>query len=265
MKKLSAFAFAGLLLGASSVYAAPVKVAADCTYPPFGFQDANGEIKGFDVDVARAIGEHMGSEVEIICQAWDGMIPGLLAGKYDLISASMSITEERLKSINFSVPYRSSAARFAGLKTSDAKPVNDNGEPNPEGVSGKTIGLQRSSTYAKYIAEKFSDATVSEYDKVDNMILDLQAGRIDLVFAGPIKLDNDFLSKPEGADFGFVGREIDDVSYFGPGVGIGIRKTDEDLLKKVDEALNTMFKDGSFKAINDKYWSFSVLPASSAK
>lgn len=264
MNKIAAFTFAGLLLGATALQAAPIKVAADCTYPPFGFQDANGEIKGFDVDVARAIGEHVGSEVEIICQAWDGMIPGLLAGKYDLISASMSITEERLQSINFSVPYRSSAARFVGLKASDAKPVTESGEPNPEGVAGKTIGLQRSSTYAKYIAKKYPEASVAEYDKVDNMILDLQAGRVDLIFAGPIKLDNDFLSKPEGQDFGFVGPEIDDVSYFGPGIGIGIRKTDEDLLKKVDGALDTMFKDGSFKAINDRYWSFSVLPASAA-
>lgn len=265
MKKLSAFAVAGLLLAAGAAQAATVKVASDCTYPPFGFQDSNGEIKGFDVDVARAVGQHIGSEVEIVCQAWDGMIPGLLAGKYDMISASMSITEERLKSINFSVPYRSSAARFVGPKTSDAKPVTDAGEPNPEGVAGKTIGLQRSSTYAKYIAEKFPQATVSEYDKVDNMILDLQAGRVDLVFAGPIKLDNDFLSKPEGKDFGFVGPEINDVAAFGPGIGIGIRKADEELLKKVDGALNAMFADGSFKAINDKYWSFSVLPAGTAK
>jgi len=262
MKKIIVFTFAGLLLGATSSQAAKLKVAADCTYPPFGYQDANGEIKGFDVDVARAIGRQIGSEVEIICQAWDGMIPGLLAGKYDLISASMSITEERLQSINFSVPYRSSAARFVGLKTLDAKPVTEAGEPNPEGVAGKTIGLQRSSTFAKYIAEKYPQATVSEYDKVDNMILDLQAGRVDLIFAGPIKLDNDFLSKPEGKDYGFVGPEIDDVSYFGAGIGIGIRKADEDLLKNVDGALTAMFKDGNFKAINDKYWSFSVLPAS---
>jgi len=262
MKKIIAFTFASLLLGTVSSHAGTLRVAADCTYPPFGYQDASGEIKGFDVDVARAIGKEIGSEVDIICQAWDGMIPGLLAGKYDLISASMSITEERLKSINFSVPYRSSAARFVGPKTSDAKPVTADGQPNPDGVAGKTIGLQRSSTYAKYIAEKYPKASVSEYDKVDNMILDLDAGRVDLIFAGPIKLDNDFLSKPEGKDYAFVGPEIDDVTYFGPGIGIGIRKGDEALLKKVDGALNTMFKDGGFKAINDKYWSFNVLPAS---
>ncbi|MGT2444876.1 transporter substrate-binding domain-containing protein (plasmid) [Ensifer adhaerens] len=101
MKNIIVFTFAGLLVGATSSQAAALKVAADCTYPPFGYQDANGEIKGFDVDVARAIGRQIGSEVEIICQAWDGMIPGLLAGKYDLISASMSITEERLQEHQF--------------------------------------------------------------------------------------------------------------------------------------------------------------------
>lgn len=265
MKKLAALLLASAVLTPTSLYAASLKVASDCTYPPFGFRDANGEVQGFDVDIARAVAKHLGRDVEIVCQAWDGMLPGLLAGKFDLISASMSITEERLKSINFSVPYRSSAARFVGPSESDAKPVSDDGTPNPDGVAGKTIGIQRSSTYAKFITEKYPDAKIAEYDKVDNMILDLEAGRVDLLFAGPIKLDNDFLSKPEGKEFKFVGPEIDDVAYFGPGIGIGLRKTDDKLLKDLDKALNEIFNDGTFQSINAKYWTFSVLPTNATK
>jgi len=204
----------------------------------------------------------MAREVEIVCQDWDGMIPGLLAGKFDLISASMSITEERLKSINFSIPFRSSSARFVGPIDSNALPFLEDGSPNPAGVEGKTIGVQRSSMHAQYVKDKLPQARVNEYDTVDNMILDLQAGRLDLVLAGPIKLDNDFLSKPEGKDFHFIGAEHDAIEYFGPGIGIGMRKEDETLRDHVDNALNALIKDGTFKTINDKYWSFSVLPAS---
>lgn len=249
-----------LMLFAAPAFAQNLKVAADCTYPPFGYQDSDGIIKGFDVDIATEIGKRLGREAEIVCQAWDGMIPGLLAGKYDLISASMSITEERLQSINFSVPYRSSSARFVGEKESGLEPVTAEGEPNPKGIEGKTVAIQRSSTYGQYLTAKFPGVRLAEYDKVDNMILDLQSGRVDLIFAGPIKLENDFLSKPGGKNYNFVGPEINDTGYFGPGIGVGIRKEDTELLTQVDGALKGMFEDGTFKTINLKYWSFPVLP-----
>jgi len=262
MKKYVFLSFVAASLMTTPLYAANLKVAADCTYPPFGYRDTAGEVQGFDVDIAREIGKRMERNVEIVCQEWDGMIPGLLAGKFDLISASMSITEERLKSINFSQPFRSSSARFVGPVGSDALPFLDDGTPNPAGVEGKTIGVQRSSMHAQYIKDKLPQARVNEYDTVDNMILDLQSGRLDLVLAGPIKLDNDFLSKAEGEGFHFIGGEHDAVEYFGPGIGIGMRKEDEELRLHVDNALSALIKDRTFKTINEKYWSFNVLPAS---
>jgi len=146
--------------------------AANLKVHPARHRDTAGEVQGFDVDIAREVGKRMKREVEIVCQAWDGMIPGLLAGKFDLISASMSITEERLKSINFSMPFRSSSARFVGPVHSDALPFLEDGTPNPAGVEGKTIGVQRSSMHAQYIKDKLPQARVNEYDTVDNMILD---------------------------------------------------------------------------------------------
>lgn len=245
----------------ASAHAQSLKIASDCTYPPFGFRDSSGELKGFDVDIAREIGKRMNRPVEIVCQAWDGMIPGLLAQKFDLISASMSITEERKKSISFSLPYRSSSARFVGLKTLNVAPFQSDGSANPKALAGKSIGIQRASVYENYLKDKFPGSSLVQYDTVDNMLLDLKSGRIDLVFAGPIKLENDFLSKPENSGFGFTGEEVDDISYFGPGIGVGIRKDDEALLKEVNTALEGMFSDGTFKTINLKYWNFSVLPS----
>ena len=108
----------------------------------------------------------------------------------------------------------------------------------------------------------FNSLPVQLYDTVDNMLLDLTSKRVDLVFAGPIKLANDFLDKPRGKGYKFIGPEINDVKYFGPGVGIGLRKDDAGLRDELDKAMKAMIDDGTFKTINDKYWSFSVLPAS---
>ena len=247
-------------LSALPALAKDLRVGSECTYPPFNYRDAKGELQGFDIDIAREVGKRMNVELSFVCQAWEGMIPGLLAGKYDVILASMSITPDRLKSIDFSIPYRSSSGRFAGTKSLAANsPFKADGSPNPDIFKGKTVGIQRSSQYHRYITEKFPTVQVSLYDTVDNMLLDLKAGRVDAVMLGPIKLAADFLDKPDGANFAFIGPEVDDVSYFGPGVGAGIRKGDGAIKESIDKALAEIIKDGTFKQINQKYWKFSVL------
>ena len=261
MRKLVLMLAAGLAALATQVCARDLRVGSECTYPPFNYKDANGELLGFDIDVAREVVKRIGADVSFVCQPFDSLIPGLLAGKFDLLAASMSITDERKKSIDFSIPYRSSTARFIGADDSDAKPLTDDGQPNPAGMEGKTIAIQRSSTYESYMRDKFPSATVQLYDTVDNMLLDLTSKRVDLVFAGPIKLANDFLDKPRGKGYKFIGPEINDVKYFGPGVGIVMRKDDAGLRDEVDKAMKALIDDGTFKTINDKYWSFSVLPA----
>ncbi len=259
MKPLLAAAglFGALTVGAA---ARDIRVGSECTYPPFNYRDAKGELQGFDIDVAREIGKRLNANLVFVCQQWDGMSPALLANKYDLILASMSITDERKKSVDFSVPYRSSTARFVGAKTLNVEPLMADGKPNPKALVGKTVGLQRSSTYEQFMTKEFPGVKIAQYDTVDNLLLDLQSGRIDLAFAGPIKLDTDFLQRPRGEKFHFIGPEINDVSYFGPGVGVALRKDDTALRDEVDAALKASFQDGSFKAINDRYWSFSVLP-----
>lgn len=263
MKRLVLMLVAGLAVFATQASARELRVGSECTYPPFNYKDANGELLGFDIDVAKEVVKRVGADVSFVCQPFDSLIPGLLAGKFDLLAASMSITDERKKSIDFSIPYRSSTARFIGPEGSDAKPLGGDGQPNPAGVSGKTIAIQRSSTYESYMRDKFPGANIQLYDTVDNMLLDLTSKRVDLVFAGPIKLANDFLDKPRGKGYAFIGPEINDVKYFGPGVGIGMRKDDAGLRDEVDKAMKALIDDGTFKKINDKYWSFSVLPAGS--
>lgn len=240
--------------------AEPLKIGTECTYAPFTYRDADGTIKGFDIDIAREVAKRLGREAEFVCQPFDSSIPALRAKKFDILFTAISVTEERLKSINFSVPYRSSIGRFIANQSFNAELYDQDGKPNPDALKDKVIGLQRSSTYDKYIKDTFPGVKVQRYDTVNNMVLDLRAQRVDLIVAGSMVLYNE-MQKEGGEQFKTVGPEIEDASYFGIGVAAGIRKSDEQLKKDVDAALEAMFADGTFKEINQKYWSFSVLPS----
>ncbi|MEP3297830.1 MAG: transporter substrate-binding domain-containing protein, partial [Pseudoruegeria sp.] len=102
------------LVGATSASAEKLRVGMECTYAPFNYRTSDGELAGYDVDVAKGVAEIIGAELEYVCQQWDGMIPALLANKFDLIIASMSITNSRLEKMDFSSPYRDSVGRLVG-------------------------------------------------------------------------------------------------------------------------------------------------------
>ena len=238
-----------------------LRIAAECTYPPFNYRDTTGELKGFDIDIAKTVCERIDAEYSFVCQEWDGLLPGLLAGKFDLIVASMSITPARQKQVDFSIPYRASTGRFVARKGAGINPFDKQGNPKPDALKGKILGAERGTTYDTYIATKFPGLErVLLYTGVHNLILDLKAGRLDIILGGPIKLYQDFLKQPGGEDYEFVGPELEQPELFGPGIGIAVRKGNEELLKKINAALEGIFADGTFKKINKKYWDFSVLP-----
>ncbi|CAM5765726.1 amino acid ABC transporter [Labrys miyagiensis] len=236
------------------------RVGTECTSYPFNFKAADGTYSGYDVDVAREIGKRLGHDVEIVCQQWDGMIPALLANKFDLIAASMGITEERRKKIDFSIPYRTSVGRFVAAKEADLKLFNADDSINVDGFKGIRIGLQRSTTYDTWIQAKVPSAEVMRYDSVDALFLDLKAGRVDAIMTNPMKAYDAFLKKDDGAGYAFVGPEIGDKALFGPGCGIGLRKGSDDLRKQIDTALAAMTKDGTLDAISKKYFPFAIYP-----
>ena len=238
----------------------PLRIGTECTYPPFTFKDADGVIQGFDVDIAREIALRIDREPEFICNPFDSSIPSLQAHKFDVLFTALSVTEERLKTVDFSLPYRSSTARFAAPKTFSAELFKADGTPNPEALKGKVIGLQRSSTYDKYVEDNFPGVEVRRYDTVNNMILDLKAERVDLVIAGPVNLWSTLLQKEGGENYQFFGPEVEDTGYFGIGIAAAMRKDNPELLEAINKALQSMYEDGTFKSINQKYWEFTVLP-----
>jgi ABC-type amino acid transport substrate-binding protein len=145
------------------------------------------------------------------------------------------------------VPAMFIAAKDSGIEVSE------------EGLDGKYVGVQRGSTMANYIKEVFPGASVQLYDTSDAANLDLASGRVDVVFADSAVL-NEFLQTPDGANFAMVGEPVEDPEILGTGAGIGVRKGDEELKQRFDEALKAIIASGEYKTINDKYVPVSILP-----
>ncbi len=258
--RMAVIASLGLLAFSLNAGAETLRVGTECTYAPFNFRTADGELTGYDVDVATEIGKRIESDIEFVCQEWDGMIPALLANKFDLIVASMSITEKRLKQIDFSGPYRVSIGQFVGRKDAGLKLFNEDGEVNPAGFEGIRVGLERSSTYEEWMKAKVPGADIVYYDGNEPMYLDLAAGRVDAIMTNPMKAYLKFLSDDGNKDFDVIGPQIDEVSYFGVGVGVGLRKGQDDLKAKINGALEAMTDDGTLMDFSLRYFPFPIYP-----
>ncbi len=241
---------------ASSAHAAEwtkVRIGTEGANPPFNFIDASGKLQGFDIDIAKALCERMKVECEFVTQDWDGMIPALQAKRYDAIVASMSITEERKQSVAFTNKYYSVPSKFVVRKEAGIDDVS------AEGLSGKTIGAQSSTTESAYLEKAYPSASIKLYPTMDDAIADLAAGRIEAVLGGAITL-SDWLASPDrgGACCAFAGPDLKDPAVFGEGAGIAIRKDDTDLVAKFNAALQEILADGTYKKVNDKYFKVSI-------
>jgi ABC-type amino acid transport substrate-binding protein len=195
---------------------------------------------------------------EMVQQEWDGMIPALTAKKFDVIVASMSITEKRKEVVDFSDPYYDVPSRFI------AKEGTLTGY-TPEDLKGKIIIVLRNSPRADYIAATYPENEVLLVDKETAVYLELAAGRGDVAFGSSVVSGEAFLKQPEGAGFAQVGEAIFLTEGADGGVGIALRKGEEELKAKVNSALAEIMADGSYKTMADKYFEFDIMPQSAKK
>ncbi len=257
MKKLATVVIAATALAVAAGAASAkewkkVRIGVEGAYPPFSWVDPDGTLKGFDIDIAMALCKEIGAECKLVQQDWDGIIPALLARKYDAIIASMSITEERKKKVAFTDKYYNTPAKFARKKGSGI-------EISKAGLKGKTVGVQRATTHDNFITAVFGDTVeIKRYATQDEAYLDAVAGRIDLLLADSVAMDDGFLQTDAGKGFEFVGPGYTDPKYFGSGAGIAIRKGDQDLVTKLNKAIDAILANGTYKRIQDKYFDFDV-------
>jgi ABC-type amino acid transport substrate-binding protein len=186
------------------------------------------------------------------------MIPALLSRKFDAISASMSITEERKKRVDFTDKYYSTPLGLVSKKGSGLVPELDV-------LKGKRIGVQRG-TVADTFATRFwaeQGITVVRYARQEEAYLDLSAGRIDAAWADALVADGGFLKQPAGADYEFGGglyhgRNADEKGVIGEGVGIAVRKQDAELKQKLDKALAAIRANGKYDELRKKYFDYDI-------
>ncbi|MEO9649237.1 MAG: transporter substrate-binding domain-containing protein [Roseobacter sp.] len=259
LRKMTLGLASALTFGAAAgASAESLRVGMECTYAPFNYRTSDGDLVGYDVDVAKGVAEIIGADLEYVCQQWDGMIPALLANKFDLIVASMSITNSRLEKIDFSGPYRDSVGRLVGRKEMDKELFDPSGSPIAENFSGLRIGLERASTYESWFNATLPDADIVLYDGSEPLYLDLVNGRVDAIMTNPMKAHLRFLAKEEGSAFEFVSPAISEVEYFGIGVGIGLRQGQPELKARLDAAIKTLINDGKLTEYALKYFPFPI-------
>ena len=262
---------AALAIFFSSAQADSIRIGTEGAYPPWNSKDASGNLIGFEVELAKELCAIMKHECTIVEQDWDGMIPGLIMRKFDAIMAGMSITDERMKTINFSQGYADEVASLAVMKGSDLE-----GMDTPEGINlslggsdvksalktltaalaGKTIGVQTATIHQNFLESgDVGSVKVRTYKTQDEVNLDLAAGRIDAALAAAVAF-TDYAEK-SGKDVVLVGPTFSG-GAFGNGVGVGIRKDDTALLKDFNKAIKKARKSGKISELAIKWFGFDA-------
>ncbi|WP_027061347.1 transporter substrate-binding domain-containing protein [Mesorhizobium loti] len=250
-KLLGLAALLGIALMPAVAIAGDVTFATEAAYPPFNFRAADGSIAGFEIDLGNALCKKMNRNCTFVAQNWDGMIPGLLVKKFDGIFASMTITEERKKQIDFTDPYYQTAASFVA---SDGTKIDF----ADKALGGLKIGTIPGVAQC-YLEKTYPNASVQVYQNAEDMFLDVAAGRLDAVFSDRIQLDFGLLKTERGKGFAFKGDPVSEPGCFGAGIGIGLRKDDTELREALNKAIKEVRADGTYKTINDKYFSYDIF------
>ncbi len=242
-----------LVLGASASHAETrlIRIGTEAAYPPFASVAPDGELTGFDIDIAHALCAAAQVECEIVNHSFDGLIPGLNAKKFDAIIASMAITDERRKVVDFTDKYYVSPGRFVARKDAGI-------EISPAGLAGKVACVQGASIHESYFRDSFPDIETKAYGTQQEAVLDLIAGRCDVLLGEALSLGKDLLQTPEGADFAYVGPSVSDPRWYGEGAGIAVRKGDAELAALFNAAIEKIRADGTYARINDKYFDFDI-------
>ncbi len=244
-----------------------IRIGTEGAYPPWNNMNAAGELEGAEIDLAIDLCKRMNAECEFVAQDWDGIIPALQNGKYDAIMAGMSITEERMEKIDFSIGYMTEPASLSALSNSALGTLNAPGKLNLDdmdaeakgllatlqsALSGASVGVQTATIHENFLNEYMPDVTIKVYDTQQNMELDLAAGRIDAALCDKAAMET-FADTPAGSGVTLIGPDLFGGS-FGAGVGAGIRKSDSDLTAMFNKAIADATADGTVSRISMEWF-----------
>lgn len=235
-----------------------VRIAVDVPYPPFEYRTADGELAGFEIDLGNELCQRAKLDCEWVVQGWDGIIPGLLSRKYDAILSSMRITPAREKQVRFTEPYAMSPKVWVAQRGSDID-IDD-----METLKGLAVGVQRGTTQDSYVTERYADTfDIQRYATAADVALDLQSQRLELAFINyPVALDTLEVDNAD-SDFVQLGPRINSPeSIFGKGNAIAVRPRDKELANTFNQALDSVYADGTFVELMETYFDYDLRPAS---
>ncbi|MGF6774145.1 octopine/nopaline transport system substrate-binding protein [Paraburkholderia sp. GAS199] len=252
-----------------------VTIATEAAYEPWNMTLPGGKISGFEPELMQNLCERIKLECKLTAQDWDGMIPGLRAGKFDVLMDAIMVTPERERAVAFTRPYASTPGAFVATDPrllaslgGNGNVVKLTGDPKADkafvdqlrvALKGKTIGIQVGTAYTDFIKKNFSDiATVREYKKSPERDMDLLMGRVDIAF-DDVTYFTSVLNQPENKKLVFVGPKIGG-SIWGPGEALAFRKEDAELKSKFDAALSGALADGTVRKLSQKWFKTDIQP-----
>lgn len=250
-----------------------IRIGTEGLYPPWNTTGDDGALEGFEIDLAQDLCRRMNARCEIVRQRWDGMLPALTTGKYDLIMAGMKVTEEREKIIDFSACYAADVASFAvkndnalagTISPSERIDLTDFSSTARvainrlrQALAGTTLGVQVATTHADFAKRYLQDLVdIRYYDTLESMTRELGAGRIDAALSSRAywhrlnKSDNGWGLTLIGPDM------IGDV--FGKGIGAGLRKEDGELRLQLNEAIEKALADGTVAKLAKQWFGYDL-------
>jgi len=215
-------------------------VATDTSFVPFEFQE-DGEYVGFDIDLINAVADEAGFEIELETTNFDGIIPGLQTGSFDIAIAGISIREDRKESVDFSDPYYESGLRIGvNIDNDDINDIDD--------LEGKTIATRLGSTSADYIDQNIEGAEANQYEQLDQAYLAVENGSVDAILYDAPNVA--YYIQTQGED---SMKMVGDL-YQAENYGIAISKGQEELVAAINDALATIRDNGTYDEIYEKWF-----------
>ena len=230
-----------------------IRIGTDPTYAPFESKNSQGELVGFDIDLAKELCKRINTQCTFVENPLDALIPSLKAKKIDAIMSSLSITEKRQQEIAFTDKLYAADSRLVVAKNSDI-------QPTVESLKGKRVGVLQGTTQETFGNEHRAPRGIEivSCQGQDNIYSDLTAGRIDAAFQDEVAASEGFLKQPVGKDYKFGGPSVKDEKLFGVGTGMGLRKEDNELREALNKAFAEMRADGTYEKLAKKYFDFDV-------
>ncbi len=218
-----------------------ITIAMELAYPPFETKDNAGNPSGVSVELAYAIGEYLGKDVEIVNTSWDGLIPSIQTGKSDLVISSMTITDARKEEVDFSNPYANSLLAILANKDSEISSIDDLNK------TGMRVAVKTGSTGFLYAQENLKNAEIISLADESACVMEVSQGKADGFLYDQLTIYRNNKMNPDTTTAIFI--PFQDIEYW----GIAVKKGNSELLSKINEFLDKYSDEGGFDVLSEKY------------